>query len=249
MKRSVGYGLVLAMMVSLVGYLGIAQVYSVYNPVANKNVPIDKVSIEEITAWLSSPEFQRWTNIEGLRQYLAKKGISLDSLMEKSRSMGKRELLAITGRSVSYKSFQPLSLKEDERVVSDVRCDLDSKKLRFTLTNKGEYPWFLVSQGLTEDGSGSVEKYLSEALIEAKPIKIFINQFLANKDSPTYWMGEKLFYPEGESFADACHADFLRQGKSVKCKLQPIPVRSGFVPNTYLVITPTIRERGTFTCE
>ena len=136
------------------------------------------------------------------------------------------------------------------KLPKEIECDKEDKELKFELTNIGKSNWFLIDQALTNEAKTSAGyKELNGPLTEATQIKLYINNFLVNNLIDKYWMGEKLFYSEGKTFADAARADFLRMGKTTRVKLEPIPVRTGLLANDYLLLATGFTERGKFICE
>ncbi|MFC1648423.1 hypothetical protein ACFL1B_03100 [Nanoarchaeota archaeon] len=249
MRRGLGFVIVGAVALLLISAFVIAEIYSVYHPVNRRQIPIDRVTTDDLRVWVCSPSFSKWTNMDGLEVWLDDKGMSLDGLKEDCGKLTIREKLTLTRRTSYIKMITPVSLQEQEgAVISDIECDIDDLEMEFTLTNTGKDNWFLVDQRFT-DYSELNMKIMSDALVQAKPIKLMVNRFLVNSMLPKYWMGEKLFFGHGETFADACKADFLRPGQSRDCTLQPIKANTGILANTYSVIAPGIFEQGKFLCE
>ena len=247
MRRSLAYLILTIAVISLIGTLAIAKLSTIYDPIAKRNVPIDRVSIDDIKAWASTPQFKRWNNMDALEEWLDAQGIDIDDILEESAGLSKREKLVLTHRNRIIRRLTPLSSSAGN-ALHDIECNLADKELEFKITNLGKHNWFLVNQGFTT-GSALGRKTLSDALVQAKTIKLFINNFPVNSALPKFWMGEKLFYGHGETFADACEADFVRTGKTVECEVQPIPLRTGPLMNRYLLLTPSFSEQGQFFCD
>ena len=271
MKKIVAYGLMgmiaLVIIASTVVLGGRDSLYAVYNPVANKNVAVSKVTMDQIQAWVSYPSFKRWTDMDALETYLAERGVDLDDLLrasdkldnnernklygahERTKGLDERDTLNTFGSNVR----ETLSGIEQD-ALTDFECDFESNtfpnggEVEFKITNTGSLNWFLVDQELTTGLTRNGRKYLSEVNVEAPAVDLWINNFLVTSKIPKFWMGQKLYYDHGENFADSCKADFVRVGKSVECELNPVPLRSGFLTNHYMLVTPDFVERGTFTC-
>jgi hypothetical protein len=249
MKRLHAYGLLAIVALGLLAALSVAQV-TVYNPIEGKNVFASQVSMDTLKSWMSSPGFYKWTNTETLRDYLEEQGVDYDEFREEALGSDTRELLANDGRQSVVKRFDASSMYNEGEAVTEIECDLDDEELEFELTNVGSHNWFLVDQGLTQESDNPRRKQLSNALVQAKPIQFYVNNYPANSLLPKFSNGQKLFYPQGESFATACGADFLRMDRTVDCDLEPAPVKdSSSFENSYLIVAPGFSERGTFTCE
>ena len=130
MKRSIAYGTVAALALLILGVVGYAQITAVYDPIQKKNVPIDRVTIDEIKAWINSPSFSRWTNMDALREYLAEQGIDMDALKEDSADLSNRELLNLQGRRGVIKTMGVGRFNSDRgTALRDIDCDIDDKEI------------------------------------------------------------------------------------------------------------------------
>ena len=254
MMKSVSYGLVAVLTVAIFAGLAFADSVVVFDTINKRNVLFDldknPDDLGKLKTWLASPLFTRWTNMDALAEYLDERGYNLDTLKTQSRNLDNRDVLKLSGHKTFKKLADRGSFGNTEGVaITNIECDADDREVEFTLTNPGPDNWFLVPQELTEGDGTRDSKVLSDLQEDAKLVKIYVNSHQLNSMLPIYWFGEKLHYAEGETFADACRADFLRAGKSVKCAIEPFMMRGGIMPNDFMVLSPHFRERGTFTCE
>lgn len=247
MKKQFVYGLFAAVTLILVSGLGVATLNAVYNPIAGENVPVDRVAMDDVKRWADHPGFSRWNDMQDIRDYLQQQGTTLDAIRDDVSDMSRAEQLSLGAGEEVFKTTK--SDAKDERAVSDISCDADDRQLEFTLTNIGDRPWFLVDQDYTAERRGDEDrKLLSDSYRTAEDITLFVNDYLANGKLPVFENGEQLFTDVGETFAVACQADFLRAGKSVECELEPIPLRTGIIPNTFELQAPGFTERGELNC-
>ncbi len=248
MEKWFAYGFTAVATLALLSVLGTASLSTVYNPVEGENVPIDRVSMDDLTSWVSYSSFAKWNDMSELRSYLQEQGTSLEELRERASEMSRKELLSLSGRKEIVKEYTAYT--SDADALQEVECDPDDRRVEFELTNTGVRPWFLISQEFTSTRRGDeMRKRLSDSLRSAEAVSVFVNDYLANSKLPRYHMGERIFTEQGQTFAQACQADFLRPGNTVSCELEPVPLRSGMaVDNSIELNAPSVKERVEFEC-